>query len=193
MKKITIIDCSENIHNEVDDIVNFLTNHFKAVDTKFDRLKVSDLRVVSCKECKGCPKTKEDEELKCILEKEMSYVIDKIESSDSYIIISDTSSLLGQNKVYDKFSKRLVAYYYWPTGSRKQNPTGLDKKSVLINYNSSNFFRNMSFSISKDKMIHSSTAIGAEVIDTMMMQPSTDVVEKYKTRLTNMTNKLILL
>ena len=147
MKKITIIDCSENINSEVDEILNFLTEHFKAVDTKFDKLRLNDLRIVTCNECKCCSQTKGENPVKCILEDEMSYVIDKIESSDSYIIISDTTSILSPNKVYDRFSKRLVAYYYLPIGEKKPVTRKADllKKSVLINYNSSNFFRNMSF------------------------------------------------
>lgn len=193
MKKITIIDCSENIHREVDEIVQFLAEHFKEVDTKFDKLRLSDLNIIKCNECIYCTQ-KRGNRSSCILEDEMCYVIDKIESSDSYIIISDTKSILTPNKIYDKFSKRLTAYYYSSKDARKALSRSFPfKKSVLINYNSSGFFRNMSFSISKEKMKNSSTAIGAEVIDSMMMQPTSNLLNKYKTRITNMTNKLILL
>ena len=192
MKKITIIDCSKKNDNDINKIVDFLGDNLKSQDIMFDKVKLKDLRIVKCTQCRCCTQKKGEAPIKCVLSDEMNYVLDEIESADSYIIISDTANILNNNEIYDKFSKRLIAYYYWPYGHKESIPRKVElcKKSVLINYNTSKVLKNASFNVSKEKMTNSSTAIGAEVIDSIMIKPSSNLIEKYKEELTNLISKL---
>ena len=192
MKKITIIDCSKKNDNDINKIVDFLGDNLKSQDIMFDKVKLKDLRIVKCTQCRCCTQKKGEAPIKCVLSDEMNYVLDEIESADSYIIISDTANILNNNEIYDKFSKRLIAYYYWPYGHKESIPRKVElcKKSVLINYNTSKVLKNASFNVSKEKMTNSSTAIGAEVIDSIMIKPSSNLIEKYNEELTNLISKL---
>merc|ERR1711879_853909 len=150
--------------NDINKIVDFLGDNLKSQDIMFDKVKLKDLRIVKCTQCRCCTQKKGEAPIKCVLSDEMNYVLDEIESADSYIIISDTANILNNNEIYDKFSKRLIAYYYWPYGHKESIPRKVElcKKSVLINYNTSKVLKNASFNVSKKKMTNSSTAIGAE-------------------------------
>lgn len=195
MKRITIIDCCQNDHDEIDEIKNYLVSRFENSDTKFDTVKLSELNIVRCTECRCCAQKKGDNPKKCFVHDEMDYVIDEIESSDSYILISDRSSIFKENKVYSKFSKRLVAYYYWPYGQTQSIPRklNLNKKSIVINFNTGSYFVNKAFDTCKQNLKNSATAIGAKVLDALQVRPSKEgnFLSSYKHQLKLMTKKLL--
>lgn len=193
MNDITLIDCCEDVNEDIKEIKSYLHNYLQSKNIELKELDIRDMKIVSCTHCHCCAQTQSHSPIKCFLHDEMDSVIDDIEDTTSYIILSDTHSILDHNKVYDKFSERLVAYYYWPYGSKdfQLRKTTLDKKSVLINYNTSKFFCEKSFSISKDHLNDSSNAIGAKVIDALMIKPTKNIIDDYKEKLEKLCLELI--
>lgn len=195
MKRVTIIDCCQNNHHELDEITSFLVSNFENAETKFDKVKLKELNIVRCTECRCCAQKKGDEPKKCFVKDEMDYVIDEIESADAYILISDRSSAFKDNQIFNKFSQRLVAYYYWPYGQTQSVPRklNLEKKSILINFNTGNFFINKAFDTCKTNLKNSATAIGAKVLDALQIRPHKEekTLSLYQHQLELITQKLL--
>ncbi len=190
---ISFLDCTEKYHKEINRIVDFLSEYFNSLKIKNYQLKVAQKRIVKCTKCRCCTQKNGIDPEKCFIADEMNEVIDQIEEADAYVILADRNSLFSENKVYKKFSERLVSYYYWPYGKVKAVPrkVSLDKTSILINYNTTKLFMNHSFITSITYMKKTSSSIGAEVLDWELITPKDDLIKSYKTRLLQMANKLI--
>lgn len=190
---IKFIDCTEKHHNNIDKIVDFLSKYFNSLDIKNYKLKLSELRIVKCTQCRCCTQRKGFDPVKCVIKDEMNDAIDKIEDADAYVILADRNNLFSTNKVHEKFSERLVAYHYWPYGQEQSTPRKitLEKTSILINYNTTKYFMNHSFHTSKVNMERTSISIGAKVLDWQAITPKKDLIKSYEKRLKQMADKLI--
>lgn len=190
---IKFIDCSEKYHNEVNLIVNFLSNYFDALNIKNQRLKFSALKIAKCTQCRCCTQIKGENPIKCVLKDEMNDALDQIEEADGYVILADRNNLFSKNQIHEKVSQRLVAYHYWPYGQVKSIPrkTTLSKSSLLINFNTTKYFMNHSYYTSKVYMEQTSHSIGAKVIDWQVIIPNHDLIKDYAKRLKEMADELI--
>lgn len=190
---IKFIDCTETHHKDMDTVVDFLSNYFKSLKIKSYRLKLNEMRIVKCTQCRCCTQKKGFEPVKCFLKDEMNEAIDQIEEADAYVILADRNNLFEKNKVHEKFSERLVAYHYWPYGQVQAVPRRitLEKTSILINYNTTKYFLNHSFITSKMYMEQTATSIGAKVLDWEAITPKQNLLLSYKDRLIEMADKLI--
>lgn len=191
---IKFVDCTENQHKDMDIIVDFLSGYLNSLNIKSYRIKLSELKIVKCTQCRCCAQKKGSEPVKCFMKDEMADAIDQIEEADAYIILADRNHLFEKNHVHEKFSERLVAYYYWPYGQEHASPRqlSLSKTSILINYNTTKYFLNHSFYTSKKYMEHTSTAIGAKVLDWQAITPKANLLISYKDRLKEMADKLVV-
>ncbi len=190
---IKFIDCTETHHNDMDKIVSFLSSYFDNLKVKNYTLKLNELRIVKCTQCRCCTQKDSCEPVKCVIQDEMNEAIDQIEEADAYVILADRNNLFSKNKVHDKFSERLVAYHYWPYGQVQSTPRKitLEKTSILINYNTTKYFMNHSFYTSKVNMERTSTSIGAKVLDWQPITPKKDLLSSYENRLKEMADKLL--
>lgn len=190
---VKFIDCTETHHKDMDTIVDFLSNYFSSLGIKSYRLKLNEMRIVKCTQCRCCTQKKGFDPVKCFLKDEMNEAIDQIEEADAYVILADRNNLFEKNKVHEKFSERLVAYHYWPYGQVQAVPRRitLQKTSILINYNTTKYFLNHSFITSKMYMEQTSTSIGAKVLDWEAVTPKQNLLLSYKHRLIEMADKLI--
>lgn len=188
------IDCTENSYKNVDEVISFLSEYFQDKDLEVETIKLKDLRISRCTECRVCTQKKGCDPVKCFLNDEMNQIIDEIESADAYIFITDTQSIFKKNKLFQKFSKRLVAYYYWPYGQVQSMPRKIkvSKKSILINYNSS-YFKNFSFETNQEEINQSSNAIGAQMVDSIILDSNSSgksFFQRYKDTFSNFKQKL---
>lgn len=190
---VKFIDCTETYHNEMNKIIEFLSNYLKSKNIKAYKLKLSEMKIVRCTQCRCCTLKKADSPVKCVSKDDMNKTIDEIEEADAYIILADRNNLFSKNKIHEKFSERLVAYYYWPYSQTNSTPRRitLQKKSILINYNTTKYFLNHSFYTAKKYMEHASTSIGAKVLDWEVITPQDDLIKSYSSRLKNMADNLI--
>lgn len=190
---VKFIDCTETYYEDMDKIVQFLENYLDHMKIKNYRLKLGDMKIVKCTQCRCCTLKKGEDPVKCVIKDDMNGVIEEIEAADAYIILADRNNLFSKNKIHEKFSERLVAYYYWPFGQVQSTPRriSLQKTSLLINYNTTKYFLNHSFYTSKQYMEHASTSIGAKVLDWEAITPKKDLIKNYQHRLREMADKLI--
>lgn len=190
---IKFIDCTETHHNDMDKVVDFLSNYFDSLKIKNYRLKLSEMQIVKCTQCRCCTQKDSCEPVKCVIQDEMNDAIDLIEEADAYVILADRNNLFSKNKIHEKFSERLVAYHYWPYGQVQSTPRkiSLEKTSILINYNTTKYFMNHSFYTSKQYMEHASTSIGAKVLDWEAVTPKDDLIKSYANRFKEMADKII--
>ena len=190
---IRFIDCIEKHHSEVNKIVDFLSEYFTKKGIENHRTKLTNMQIAKCTRCRCCTQKKGEDPAKCVIKDDLNNVLDEIEEADAFVILADRNNLFSRNKVHAKFSERMIAYYYWPYGQVQSTHRIKDfkKTSILINYNTTKYFMNHSFYTSKTFMEHTSTAIGAKVIDWQAITPHKDLVENYKKRLMEMADKLI--
>lgn len=190
---IKFIDCTETHHNNMDKVVKFLSNYFDSLEIKNYTLKLSDLKIIKCTQCRICTQTNGNEPVNCFFKDEMNKAIKEIEKADAFVILADRNNLFSKNEIHAKFSERLVAYYYWPYGQVQATPRriSLDKTSILINYNTTKYFMNHSFYTSKMYMEHTSTSIGAKVLDWLAVTPKENLIASYEEKLIQMADSLI--
>ncbi|RXJ66815.1 hypothetical protein CRV08_12170 [Halarcobacter ebronensis] len=191
--RVLFIDCSEKYHKQIDTIIEYLYDYFHSLDIYTSKISLSNLKITKCTQCRCCTLKWSESPVKCVVNDEMSEVIDTIQEANSYVILSDRTFLFNKNKVHEKFSERLVAYYYWPYGqseARLRNPFQ-NKNSILINFNTTKYFMNHSFYTTKLYMEHTSASIGAKVQDWTALTPKEDLIKEYKERLDEMAYKLV--
>lgn len=190
---VKFIDCTETYHNDMDKIINFLSEYLSSLEITNYRINLSELQIVKCTQCRCCTQKKSDDPVKCCMKDQMNDVIDEIEDADAYVILADRNNLFSKNKIHEKFSERLVAYYYWPYGQVQSTPRriSLDKTSILINYNTTKYFMNHSFYVTKIYMEQTSTSIGAKVLDWQVITPHENLIKSYEDRLKEMADALI--
>lgn len=172
MNKIVIIDSSHENRKEIDEIIDMYSKRILSNNIEAHPINVTNLRIVSCTQCKVCMQTPGETPKKCFHYDSMHDIIDIIEDSDSFIFINDTNSMFDSNKIFKKFTKRLAAYHYWPYGSensalRKKNHT---KNSILINYDTTLGL----FSNSFGQLTLNSMAIGAMPVAKISVKPTKD-------------------
>lgn len=189
---VKFIDCTEKYHEQMDGIVNFLSNYFTSVGIKNQRIKFDELKIVKCTQCRCCTQIKGENPVKCVIKDDMNDTLEKIEEADAYVILADRNNLFTKNKIHEKVSERLVAYYYWPYTQASPTPrrVTLCKSSILINFNTTKVI-NHSFITSKMYMEHTSNAIGAKVLDWQVITPEKDLIKDYAKRLKDMADTLI--
>jgi len=190
---IKFIDCTETYYDDMDKIVDFLSEYFSSQGVKNYRLKLGEMKIVKCTQCRCCTLKKGENPVKCVIKDDMNDTIEEIEKADAFVILADRNNLFSKNKIHEKFSERLVAYYYWPYSQAHSTPRRitLPKASILINYNTTKYFMNHSFYTSRQYMEHASTSIGAKVLDWQAITPKKDLTKYYKERLIEMADKLI--
>jgi len=190
---IKFIDCTETYHEDMDKIVNFLSDYFESQKIKNYRLKFCEMNIAKCSQCRCCTQKKGDAPVKCVIKDELNDTLDEIEESDAYVILADRNNLFSKNKIHEKLSERLVAYHYWPFGQAHSTPRKktLSKSSILINFNTTKYFMNHSYYTSKIYMEQTSSSIGAKALDWQVITPKDDLVSYYEERLKEMADKLI--
>lgn len=190
---IKFINCTEKQHKNMNKIIDFLSEYFNSIGIENKRFDLADFKIARCTQCRCCTQKKSEDPVKCVIKDDMSDLIDKIENADAYVILADRNSLFTKNKLHEKFSERLIAYYYWPFSQveSKLRKNSLPKNSILINLNSTKYFMNHSFYTTKLYMEHTSNSIGANVQDWSALIPKDDLINEYKDRLKMMAYKLI--
>lgn len=190
---IVIIDCVEKRNSQMNGVVNFLNEKVNSLGFETNLLKIKDIQIAKCTECRCCTQKKGEKPAKCVIKDDMNDILETLDNAEAFIILADRHNLFTRNKVHQKFSQRLVAFYYWPYGQVQSKPRKayLDKNSILINYNTTKYFMNHSFYTTKLYMEQTSNSLGAEVLDTQIITPKDNLVNHYEKRLEEMVVKLI--
>lgn len=191
--QIKILDLTEKYDENIESIINFLINYFNSLNIENERVKFNEFRIVKCTQCRCCTLIKGENPVKCVIKDDMNNLLDRIEDCSLFVLIADRNDLFNRNKLFEKVESRLIAYQYWPYGQsepilRKKNS---NKKSILINFNTTKYFMNHSFYTTKIYMEETSNLIGAKVLDWQAMIPTNDVIKNYAKRLKEMADKLI--
>ena len=144
---IRFIDCIEKHHNEMNNVVEFMSKYFTAKGIENHTSKLTEMQVARCTQCRCCTQKKGEHPAKCVLKDDLNNVLTEIEEADAFVILADRNNLFSRNKVHQKFSERMIAYYYWPYGQVQSThrKTEFNKTSILINYNTTKYFMNHSF------------------------------------------------
>mgnify|MGYP000046393391 CR=1 FL=1 len=173
MNKVAILDCSHNNSNQINKIITLLDDFLSHNNIITKIVPIKQSRIVSCNECKICMQPAGCEPVKCFHHDQMDDVIDAIEDNDAFIFISDTDSIFSANDTFQRFSKRLAAYYYWPFGTKSSihRKKIHDKFSILLNYNTTFDLFNKTYETSLEQLKTASIAVGAEPVATLTIKP----------------------
>jgi len=196
MNKISIVNCSHKNTQQIDEIIETFKNYFTSHNIETLIIPINSLRVAACTECKVCMQVSGDEPEKCFVRDNMDDIIDILEECNAYVFLSDTNSMFSANEVFQKFSKRLAAYYYWPFGTKSSihRKKTHDKTSVLVNYNTTLGLFSSSFGVAIEQLKTNSIAIGAEPVSTLTLTPTKNLanfIDEYKSQIEQSAQALI--
>ena len=174
MGKIAIINCSHENKKQIDEVIDIFTHYFLLNHIETETIRISNLRIAACTECKVCMQLPGETPVKCFMHDNMDDIIDKMESANAFIFLSDTTSMFSANEVFQKFSKRLAAYYYWPFGTKSSTHRKKvhNKTSILVNYNTTMGFFKSSYLVALEQLKTNSIAVGAEPVAQITLKPS---------------------
>ncbi len=194
--KIILLDGTEQEYVQTKQIIKYLNILAKNNNTTLETIQLREKRISHCTKCLICTNKQGVDPVKCFLEDGMDEVIDHIEKANTYIIITDRTSIFKKNKLFRKFAARLVGYYYRATIKdipRRRRPSQT-KKAIVINYNLSNFFTNASYEIAKYHIRKSTKDIGAKVLDSLLLTPAntdSNKWEDYEVKIAKLFCKLL--
>lgn len=196
MGKIAIINCSHENKKQINDIIDVFTHYFLLNHIETETIPISNLRIVACTECKVCMQTPGETPEKCFIHDNMDEIIDKIEAANAFIFLSDTTSMFSANEVFQKFSKRLAAYYYWPYGTKSSihRKRIHNKTSILVNYNTTMGFFKSSYLVALEQLKTNSIAVGADPVAQITLKPAKNTqnfISVYKKELETCCEKLL--
>ena len=174
MNKVAILDCSYENSSHINQISSLLNTFLNSNEIEVQIVQIKESRIASCNECKICMQPTGNSPIKCFHHDQMDDVIDAIEKNDAFVFLSDTSSMFSANEVFQKFSKRLAGYYYWPFGTKSSihRKKIHDKFSILLNYNTTFGLFNKSYTTALGQLKTSSIAIGAQPVASLTIKPS---------------------
>lgn len=193
--KIILLDSTEKEYVQTQGIINFLIKTANNHNQTLDVVSLRESRISHCTKCLICTNKQGFAPVKCFLKDGMDDIFDHIESADAYIVITDRDSLFKKNKLFRKFASRLAGYYYRPSKNeapRRRRPTQT-KNAIIINYNLSNVLTNLSYEIAKYHIRKSAKAIGAKVVDSLLVTPANTDSQKwenYKDKISKLFMKL---
>lgn len=77
---------------------------------KFDLL---DCRIEFCRNCQLCVQTAGETRAQCVIDDDMSGILDRIDASDA-IVLASPMNFRSMTAIMKRFVERLIPYGYWP-------------------------------------------------------------------------------
>ena len=196
-QKILIINGSYRNNGITDQIITEISSLFIEKDIEYEIVLLRDKQIRFCSNCRTCTQEEGMVPAKCVQNDEMASIIDKIESSNGFVIASPTN-YYTVTAIFKRFLERLIVYGYWPWGKpapelRKKT---LTKKSVLISSCAAPSFIGRFFTGTIKQLKACSTTIGAKPIGSLFlgliaMESKPILTDKQKHKAKNIGKKLV--
>ncbi|MGI9262539.1 MAG: flavodoxin family protein, partial [Woeseiaceae bacterium] len=114
-KKVLAINGSYREGGITDQAVNGVLEHLRGMDADVEQIKLREWPIEFCLNCRECMQQPGDAPGHCVLNDDMSELVQKIEEADGYVLAAPTN-FSSATAVFKRFSERLAVYGYWPWG-----------------------------------------------------------------------------
>jgi len=140
----------------------------------FEILHLRDFKNINfCIKCRKCTQLKSEKRGKCIFNDDMNKIIQKIEKSDGYILISPTN-FYTITAIFKRFLERLVVYTNWSFDNKAPDyKLKATKKSICITSSAMPSLIGKTFTTSLKYLKYSSRCMGARIEDTLFFGDKT--------------------
>ena len=170
MAKVLIINGSYRDAGISREFVDTIYETLSACHHQVEIVNLKEYTIRYCLNCRSCTQEEGEAPAKCVIDDDMKQIIQKIEESDGYVLLSPTN--FGTvTALYKAFLERLVPYGYWPWGevAPKDRKEIKSKKSIVISSCAApSLIGRFAFSSLKLLKLTAKT-IGAKVVDSLMV------------------------
>lgn len=111
--KILVINGSYRDDGITDQAVEVTVDALKDAGAETEIINLRDYPIEFCLNCRECTQQPGANPGRCVLEDGMHALIDKIETSQAYVLASPTN-FDSVTATFKRFMERLVVYAYWP-------------------------------------------------------------------------------
>ena len=169
MSKILVINGSYRDDGITDQAVEVMTQALQAAGAEVEIILLREYPIEFCLNCRECTQQPGPAPGVCVQHDGMQALIDKIESSDAYILASPTN-FGSVTAIFKRFMERLVVYAYWSWGMnypqfRKVNQP--KKKAILISSSAAPGIFGRWFYGSHKQLKMTAQTIGADSVGTL--------------------------
>lgn len=120
-------------HGTIDTAVTTVLQAAEAAGAETAKIYLQDQNIEFCTNCRVCLQQPGTERGECVLDDDMSSILDAIESADA-LVIGAPVNFGNVNALTQRFIERCVCYGYWPWDqpAPKVRNSQATKKAVLI-------------------------------------------------------------
>ena len=131
--KVLVINGSYREDGITDQAVEVAVQALHSAGAETEIVNLREYPIEFCLNCRECTQQLGTSPGKCVLDDGMHDLIDKIESSQAYILASPTN-FSSVTAIFKRFMERLVAYAYWPWDKPypKFRKVGLPPKKAML-------------------------------------------------------------
>lgn len=131
--RVLIINGSYREGGVTDQIIAEMSGVFAEQEIPYEVVQLRREEINFCTNCRACTQQEGEFPGECVQDDGMRAIIEKIESSNAFVIASPTN-FYTVTALFKRFLERLVVYGYWPWGTdapqfRRKT---LDKRSLLV-------------------------------------------------------------
>ena len=113
MKHVAIVNGSYRAGGVCDQVVNVTIDTLKRQAMPYTLFALREQTLHFCTNCRLCAQEKGESPSKCILNDDLSSMVDSLEKASHYILISPTN--FGTvTAIFKQFLERLMVYGYYP-------------------------------------------------------------------------------
>lgn len=131
--KVLVINGSYRDDGITDQAVDVTVEALRNAGAETEIINLRDYPIEFCLNCRECTQQPGNAPGRCVLDDGMHDLIDKIESSQAYVLASPTN-FSSVTAIFKRFMERLVTYAYWPWDKSypKFRKAGLAQKKAML-------------------------------------------------------------
>lgn len=197
MKKILAISGSYRDGGITDQMLRRFELAARDAGMQMETIMLRDYPIEFCTNCRSCTQEPGMTPGKCMIQDDMTELIEKIEDADGYIFASPTN-MYSATALFRRFLERLIVFGYWPWGEkapklRKQG--GGRKKALLVSSCAAPSFMGRFFCDTLRSLKDAAKFVGADPVGSifagMVSQEKTpSLAGKYERQIDSLMRKL---
>lgn len=169
MTRILAINGSYRDDGITDQVVEVMTQALHAAGAEVEIVLLRDYPIEFCLNCRECTQQPGPAPGMCVQHDAMQALIDKIESSDAYILASPTN-FGSVTAIFKRFMERLIVYAHWSWEMNAPNFRKADqpkKKAILVSSCAAPGLLGRWFYGSHKQLKMTAKTIGADTVGTL--------------------------
>jgi len=198
MTKILAINGSYRDDGATDKTVALLVKEFLAKGAEAEIIYLRDYPIEFCLNCRECTQQQGETPGKCVLNDNMSQLVEKLEQANAYIFASPVN-FGSVTALYKRFMERLIVYGYWPWGAKfpkHRKAKLMNKKAILVSSCGAPGFMGRWLSGTYGQLKKTANLVGAVPVGNIFIgmisnEPHPELPKQTLTKIKSIANKII--